>query len=121
MPLLENCFSQPHGGGAVMEKERNLGVTEARFALTLLTCLLVAIGYVALLRLGGSKDTAVEPGSDDVPPPGIAGPATTTPSVIEPPPIVLPLEKPDDGQIERTSQRPKRVIPAPQSPDPERR
>jgi len=30
-----------------MEKERNLGVTEARFALTILTCLLVAIGYLA--------------------------------------------------------------------------
>ena len=32
-----------------MDKERNLGVTEARFALTILTCLLVAIGYIALL------------------------------------------------------------------------
>ena len=42
-----------------MDEERNLGVTEARFALTLLTCLLVAIGYVALLRLGGTKDTSV--------------------------------------------------------------
>ena len=35
-----------------MEKERNLGVTEARFALTLLTCLLVVVienPHVALL------------------------------------------------------------------------
>jgi hypothetical protein len=103
-----------------MKNERNLGVTEARFALTLLTCLLVAIGYVALLRLGGSKDATVEPGSDDVPPPGIAD-RTTPPPVIEPQPIVLPLDKPEDGQIERTSQRPKRVIPTPHATDPERR
>jgi hypothetical protein len=104
----------------MMEKERNHGVTEARFALTLLTCLLVAIGYVALLRLGGSKDATIEPGSDDVPPPGIAGP-DLPPPVIEPQPIVLPLDKPEDGQIERTSQRPKGVTPTPRSTDPERR
>jgi len=50
----------------MMEKERNLGVTEARFALTLLTCLLVAIGYVALLRLGPTRETTVESGSDEI-------------------------------------------------------
>jgi hypothetical protein len=50
----------------MMDKERNVGVTEARFALTLLTCLLVAIGYVALLRLGPTKESDVEPGQDDV-------------------------------------------------------
>ena len=60
----------------MMDKERNLGVTEARFALTLLTCLLVAIGYVALLRLGGTKDTTAEPGPDDVTPPSIVDRST---------------------------------------------
>jgi hypothetical protein len=43
-----------------MDDDRNLGVTEARFALTLLICLLVAIGYVVLLRLGSSGDSTIE-------------------------------------------------------------
>src|SRR3954453_18283456 len=72
---------QPHGGGDVMDKERNLGVTEARFALTLLTCLLVAIGYVALLRLGGSKDTATDVGPDDASSSSIAGPILPSPPI----------------------------------------
>ncbi len=101
------------------EKKKNLGVTEARFGLTLLTCLLVAVGYVALLRLGGSKEAAVEIGPDDVSPPAIAGP--TNPKDLEPPPRVLPIEKPEDGQFERMSQRPKRVTPVEPSPESERR
>jgi hypothetical protein len=75
----------------MMEKDRNLGVTEARFALTLLTCLLVAIGYVALLRLGGTKETDVDPGQDDV---TVNQPDSTPPS--QPEFHVLPVEK-DDG------------------------
>jgi hypothetical protein len=78
-----------------MEKERNLGVTEARFALTLLTCLLVAIGYVALLRLGGSKDPSVDNSSDDASPPSIVGPETP-PIKVEAAPRVLTLDKPDE-------------------------
>lgn len=80
-----------------MDQERNLGVTEARFALTLLTCFLVAIGYIALLRLGGSKDTAVEPGPDDAPPSSIA------PNDIEPQPLVLPIDKAEDRAIKRAA------------------
>ena len=75
-----------------MDQERNLGVTEARFALTLLTCLLVAIGYVALLRIGGN-DSAAETGADDPSPPIVQLPSV--PHVEEPPPRVLPIEKPD--------------------------
>jgi hypothetical protein len=86
----------------MMEKERNLGVTEARFALTLLTCLLVAVGYVALLRLGGTggtKETAVEPGQDEI----------TIQQPDPPPPSqgeqfrVLPVEKAE--QADRTSNK----------------
>lgn len=99
-----------------MEKERNLGVTEARFALTLLTCLLVAIGYVALLRLGGSKDPSVDVSTDDVSPPGIVGPAMPLPKV-EPEPRVLPLDKPEDGRNELA----KRPTSEQQSAKPERR
>ena len=105
-----------------MDEERNLGVTEARFALTLLTCLLVAIGYVALLRLGGTKDTSADVSPDDASSPSLAGPTLPSPTIkFEPEPHVLPLERPDDGQIERTSQRPKRLTPVQQSPEPERR
>ena len=78
-----------------MDEERNLGVTAARFALTILTCLLVAIGYIALLRLGGTKDPSVDIGPDDISPPIIAGPEKP-PVKLELPPRVLPLERPDE-------------------------
>jgi hypothetical protein len=78
----------------MMEKERNLGVTEARFALTLLTCLLVAIGYVALLRLGASKETVVEPGAEDV---GVMQHDPPAQVESEPGFRVVPVEKADDG------------------------
>ncbi len=100
-----------------MDQERNLGVTEARFALTILTCLLVAIGYIALLRLGGTKDTSVDMSLEGAPPPSIAGPAMP----LEEHPRVLPLEKPEDGRNEPTSQLAKRPKPSQQSPEPERR
>src|SRR4029079_13580296 len=102
-----------------MEKERNLGVTEARFALTLLTCLLVAIGYVALLRLGGTTDPSADASPDDPSPPSIAGP-DTPPLKLEPAPRVLPLDKPEDGRND-TSSLAKRPISGQQSPEPERR
>ncbi|HEX4413344.1 MAG TPA: hypothetical protein VH107_06920 [Lacipirellulaceae bacterium] len=44
-----------------MEKQKVLGVTEARFGLTILICGLVAIGYIVLLRLSPSNDASVEP------------------------------------------------------------
>lgn len=47
-----------------MEKQKVLGVTEARFGLTILICGLVAIGYIVLLRLSPSNDTSVEPRLD---------------------------------------------------------
>src|SRR5215212_585713 len=103
---------------AVMDKERNLGVTEARFALTLLTCLLVAIGYVALLRLGGSNDPSVDVSPDD-PAPSIVGPATL-PIKSEPEPRVLPLDNPEDGRSDASSMA-KRPISGQQPPKPERR
>ena len=101
-----------------MDEERNLGVTEARFALTILTCLLVAIGYIALLKLGGTKDTSTDVGPDDVSTPSIAGPSTVKDP--EPPPRVLPLEKPDEGRREPASLA-KRPTPGQQLPEPELR
>jgi hypothetical protein len=100
-----------------MDEERNLGVTEARFALTILTCLLVAIGYIALLKLGGTKDTSADVGPDDASPPIAESPPL---KVAEPPPRVLPLEKPDDGRREPSSLA-KRPTSGPQLPGPELR
>jgi hypothetical protein len=40
-----------------MEDNRTPVVTEARFALTILICVLVAVGYVVLLRLSGPSDS----------------------------------------------------------------
>jgi hypothetical protein len=103
-----------------MDKERNLGVTEARFALTLLTCLLVAIGYVALLRIGGTKDPSVDLSADDLPP-SIAGPTMPgPPPKVEPEPRVLPLEKLDDGRNEPAAMA-KRPASIQRLPEPERR
>ena len=45
-----------------MIKQRNLGVTEARIGLTVITCLLVVLGFVIVHRLGDSATpTDVEP------------------------------------------------------------
>lgn len=72
-----------------MDQDRNLGVTEARFALTIVICLLVAVGYVALLRWGGTGSATVDDGT----PVEIVQ--------IEPPPVnnsndpeVLPVDPP---------------------------
>jgi len=48
----------------MMDQDQNLGVTEARFALTIVICLLVAVGYVALMRLGGGSEPVVDEGPD---------------------------------------------------------
>jgi hypothetical protein len=52
-----------------MIQQRNLGVTEARIGLTVITCLLVVLGFVIVHRLGDSAT------------PTDIGPAPTQPSV----------------------------------------
>jgi hypothetical protein len=99
-----------------MDDERNLGVTEARFALTILTCLLVAIGYIALLRLGGTKDNLEDINLEAAPPPIIAGPAIP----LEEQPHVLLIEKPEDVRTEPASLA-NRPISRQQPPEPKRR
>ena len=99
-----------------MDEERNLGVTEARFALTILTCLLVAIGYIALLRLGGTKDPSADVTSDDSSVPSITDPGTL-PTKPELTPVVLPLENPADKRDELAN----RPESGQQPPKPERR
>ena len=56
-----------------MSQERNFGVTEAGLGLTVITCLLVALGYWIVQRLGGPGETppvevrASSPISDPLP------------------------------------------------------
>ena len=97
-----------------MDNDGNLGVTEARFGLTLLTCLLVAIGYIALHRLGGTgKAPTVEPRRE------IASRPTVPGSEVPPDdeqPQVLPID-PQAPDI-RTSHRPERIVPEQVTPSP---
>jgi hypothetical protein len=103
----------------MMDQDRNLGVTETRFALTLVICLLVAVGYVVLLRLGGSGESAVERVENLMPPEIVQ---------IEPKPVnandpeVLKIEPPQTTES-RMSTRPGRTPPAGSvdSGDPQRR
>ena len=71
-----------------MDEERSLGVTEARFGLTILICLLVAIGYVVLLRLGNSTESVLE-----VRPEPIARQAASATPTDDDPPKVLEISK----------------------------
>lgn len=82
-----------------MEEERNLGVTDTRFALTILMCALVALGYIALLRLGAPKDSAGDSDPVDSSPAIAVSPPLPKPSDTEPAPQVLPLD-------DRTAKRP---------------
>jgi hypothetical protein len=76
-----------------MSDERNLGVTQVGLGLTLLTCLLVALGYFVLQRLGGSTES----------PPVVRGPA----SIREPPQILtVQGSEPSSGPYPQTTLRP---------------
>jgi hypothetical protein len=84
------------------KKERVIGVTEARFGLTILICGLVAIGYIVLLRLGSTSEASLErrPEIDSGQRVAIR---PTKPDESEP--TVLPL-KPEGSVPLRTIQRP---------------
>lgn len=89
-----------------MDNNRNLGVTEARFALTLLICVLVAVGYVVLLRLGGTGETVeIRPEVDPRPPAA----RVDTPTTSEDQPLVLTVETTETAPAVRTSQLPDRA------------
>jgi hypothetical protein len=82
-------------------KQERLESTEARFALTISICLSVAIGYIALHRLGGTGDTPPleeRPSIEMLPDQGHA-------SAEEDQPQVLPIDP----------QSP--AVPSPQAPD----
>lgn len=81
----------------MIDEEPKRGINEARFALTLLTCLLVAIGYIVLLRFGGVRNTPFEPGADD--PAAQVGASAAVPKDSELRPHVLPVETPDTPRM----------------------
>jgi hypothetical protein len=89
-----------------MDKERVLGVTEARFGLTILICGLVAIGYIVLLRLGSTNESTLELREKIESSPRIA---LATPVPDEDKPTVLKL-KPEDSDPLHTSQRPEHSL-----------
>jgi|RhiMethySRZTD1v2_1073278.scaffolds.fasta_scaffold4002956_2 hypothetical protein len=68
-----------------MDNNRTPVVTEARFALTILICVLVAVGYVVLLRLSGPSDSPME----------VQKPVVTPHEMVhdETEPLVLPIDK----------------------------
>jgi hypothetical protein len=94
-----------------MSNERSLGVTEARLGLTLLTCLLVVLGYAVLQRLGGTgQPPPVEIMSGT---PSETFSTTRGNEASAPRPQVLPVQGNDlpDTSYPRTSERPQWLAP----------
>jgi hypothetical protein len=90
----------------MMDQDRNLGVTEARFGLTLLIVLLGAIGFIVLMRLGGTSDQTVEIGpADEIVQDPIGD--QTAPGKDEPLPLVLRSEPEELKPIALRPERPK--------------
>ncbi|MFO0788030.1 MAG: hypothetical protein U0805_01145 [Pirellulales bacterium] len=71
-----------------MDQERNLGVTEARFGLTLVICMLAAIGFFVLLRLGNTS----EPTMVEIRPAASQQDPEQAPQVPDDQPQVLPVQ-----------------------------
>jgi hypothetical protein len=88
-----------------MNHERNLDVSEARFGLTLVICLLVVLGYVILHYLGGPRQAPIVevlPSAGAEPSPA---PTNIALPVPEEQPQVLTIEPSDDmpGHAQHTS------------------
>ncbi len=103
-----------------MKDKRNLGVTEARFGLTFLICLMVGAGYIVLQQLGGSREAPTiefRPGIGEAPLHPHSKPAGS-----EEQPQVLIIESGETPVIQ-TSQRPAKPTDendaSPRSPAPE--
>jgi len=88
-----------------MNQERNFGVTEAGVGLTVITCLLVALGYWIILRLVGSGATPTV----EVRPAAQADLVPGADPVVKPQqPHVLTVEQPQssDTPLPHTANRP---------------
>ena len=91
----------------MIDQDRNLGVTEARFGLTLLICLLAAVGFVVLMRLGGASDPTADIGPEDEASQGLTH-IEPVPEKVEQQPQVLPIE-PQEVRSARIPERPKKA------------
>jgi hypothetical protein len=89
-----------------MDRQRSLGVKEARLGLSLLTGLLVVFGYLALQRLGGTGQAPPVEIRDDAragPLTGVTGSRGNDPNELH----VLPAHEPDPAQaVPHTSHLP---------------
>jgi hypothetical protein len=88
-----------------MNQERNFGVTEAGLGLTVITCLLVALGYWLVQRLVG---TGATPPVEVRPPAADLDPPRADPVVKNQQPQVLVPEQPGSAGVEspHTANRP---------------
>ncbi len=93
-----------------MAQDRNLVVTEARLGLSLITCLLLVLGYVVLQRLGG---TGQRPPVEILTRPSLNQAEAASPSLPdESQPHVLTPEGWEPTQLPiQTSQRPEWLTP----------
>jgi hypothetical protein len=83
-----------------MNQARSIGVAEARFGLTVLTCLLVVLGYVVLQRLGGTGQTVLVE----------TRPLNTVEPITAPPKLERP-EQPEVIKVETTVELPTSTVP----------
>lgn len=92
-----------------MSQDRNIGVTEASLGLSVIICLMVALGYWGIQRLGGPVETPpveVRPSQAAAPSEGPIQKASAEKTIEQP--QVLVAEQPDtvDTHAPHTAQRP---------------
>jgi len=96
-----------------MAEERNFGVTEARVGLTLLTCLLIALGFAILQRLSDAGTSQLIESPQRERPEGVASDFQDEPSIDRDQPQVLPAQSGESTP--RVALHERYLEPAPQS------
>lgn len=96
-----------------MSEERNFGVTEARLGLTLLTCLLIALGFAILQRLGDAGTSQLIESPQRGRPEGVASEPPNEPPIDHDQPQVLPAQSGESSP--RVALQERYQAPAPQA------
>jgi hypothetical protein len=95
-----------------MSQERNFGVTEAGLGLTVITCLLIALGYWIVQRLGGSGEAPpVEVRSSQTAEQTDSSPRATPNESAQPRVLVAEEPKSSDSRLPYTAHRPEWLSP----------
>lgn len=94
-----------------MTEDRNLGVTEARVGLTMITCLLLVLGYVVLQQLGGTGQRPPVEVRADQPTVPLETTELPSPGDVERPFVLQPESWDPTGLPIQTTQRPEWVMP----------